>query len=324
MTFGKGSWFIEDEEECFKILKKCFDNGLRTFDTANVYSNGISEKILGKFIKHYNIPRERIVIMTKVYFPVDYEDDEFRYPFFDDGQHHQDEYVNSQGLSRKHIMDAIDQSVKNLGTYVDVYQIHRLDSNVPKKEILKALHDVVESGKVRYIGASSMKTYEFVELQYIAEINGWTKFISMQNYYNLLYREEEREMNAYCQYNDLAKVGLIPYSPIARGILARPFGSKATNRREKDTFRFKQVNLDQEVLQEDKKIIDRVGEVAQKHKVSRAAVATYWTMIKGTAPVVGLNSIKRVEEILEVFTFDLTKAELEYLEEPYKSKNVVY
>lgn len=195
MTYGSkafADWVMDDEEEIFKILKHAYDSGLRTFDTADVYSMGKSEEILGKFLKKFDIPRDRVVILSKVFFPVDTKTPGFN--LADREKFPAINYVNSQGLSRKHILDAVQASVDRLGTYIDVIQIHRLDLTTPKKEIMKALNDVVDQGLARYIGASSMKAIEFAQLQFVAEQNGWHKFISMQNYHNLLYREEEREM----------------------------------------------------------------------------------------------------------------------------------
>lgn len=319
MAFGNfTSWSITDEESVLEILKKCYDNGLRTFDTADVYSNGASEILLGKFIKKYNIPRERIVIMTKVWGTMDYNDPEFSMFKYGTKNYAEINYVNSKGLSRKHILNAVEHSIKNLGTYIDVYQIHRLDRSTPKEEIMKTLHDVVEAGQVRYLGASSMKAVEFAQLQFIAEKKGWTKFISMQNYYNLIYREEEREMIPFCNENEFGKIGVIPYSPIASGLLARPLSSEGTKRLTTDQIYAKK-GLDKPT-DADREIVNRVEKIAEKYDVSMAAVATRWILSKGANPIVGVNSLERVDDFVKALSFELTDSEIALLEEPYVAK----
>lgn len=320
MTFGSSQWadwVLDDEETIMEILLKCYQSGLTTFDTADVYSNGRSEELLGKFIKKYNIPRDKIVILTKCFFAVEPEDMSFRLGFKDLIK---PEYLynNSKGLSRKHIFDAVKASVERLGTHIDVLQIHRLDKT-PKREIMKALNDVVDQGYTHYIGASTMKTYEFVELQSIAEHNNWHKFISMQNYYNLLYREEEREMIPFCNNNTtLGKVTCIPWSPIARGILARPVKTEKTLR-EKTDKTIKKVNLDV-ISADDEEIINRVEEIAEKRGVSMANVATAWVLAKGHCPIVGISSVERVNDTLKAYDLKLNKYEIKYLEGAYVPK----
>ncbi|EGW35046.1 uncharacterized protein SPAPADRAFT_69392 [Spathaspora passalidarum NRRL Y-27907] len=323
MSYGSkawNDWVIEDEEEVLKILKRCYDVGLRTFDTANVYSNGRSEELLGKFLKTYNIPRDRVVILSKVFGPVNTEDPNFsfataaNYPAID--------WYNSKGLSRKHIFDAVKGIQQRLGTYVDVLQIHRLDHDTPKKEIMKTLNDIVDQGYTRYIGASSMKAVEFAQLQFIAEQNGWHKFISMQNYYNLIYREEEREMIPFCQEGDFGDVGIIPWSPIARGILARPKNwPKST--RDKTDFALKYLHLS-DLPEQDREIVNRVEELAKKHKVSMAVLATAWVINKGCNPIVGLSSVGRVDDIIHAANLTLTPEETKYLEEPYNPRAAMF
>uniref|UniRef100_A0A060TBM4 ARAD1B09284p n=1 Tax=Blastobotrys adeninivorans TaxID=409370 RepID=A0A060TBM4_BLAAD len=311
MSFGSKSWrdwVLEDEEEVFKILKHAYDNGIRTWDTANMYSNGESERLIGKFLKKYNIPRSSVVILTKGFMPIDDDerlaDDKFK-------------YINRQGLSRKHLFDAVEASVERLGTYIDVYQIHRLDRDTPKEEIMEALHDLVKSGKVRYIGASTMRATEFAQLQFIAEKNGWTKFISMQNYHNLIYREEEREMIPFCKETG---VGLIPWSPIGRGVLARPSRDRnATNRAKTDDWvRDSTSVMDIGTSDNSKAIIDRVEEVAKKRGVSMAAVAIAWSLSKGMIPIVGFSGTHRVDDALKALEFNLSEEESTYLEELYQ------
>lgn len=326
MSFGKkywADWVIEDKEEVFKIMKECYDNGIRTFDTADTYSNGFSEILIKEFMEKYKIKRDRIVILTKLYFPLDADIPDFTaakratMPVY--------EYINSQGLSRKHIFDAAKASNERLGTYADVIQIHRLDSTTPMEEIMEALHDIIKLGYCRYIGASTMKCYEFVMLQSIAERRGWTKFISMQNYYNLLYREEEREMMEYCKKTN---VGVIPWSPNARGVLTRPYksSSRESNRSESDIHRMKKLGLtDEQLTVEDKIIISRVEEIASKLKISMATLATAYVIAKGYAPIVGFSSGARVHDAIHAFEVHglLSEDDITYLEEAYRGKALV-
>ncbi|ODQ77928.1 hypothetical protein BABINDRAFT_163293 [Babjeviella inositovora NRRL Y-12698] len=318
MSYGTkawANWVIEDEEVIFGIFSKCYAAGIRTFDTADVYSNGKSEELLGKWIKQYNIPRDRIVILSKCYFPVD-----TNIPGFNlntRGNFPKVDYINSQGLSRKHIFDAVEATVQRLGTYMDVLQVHRLDQDTPSEEIMKALHDVIGLGHTRYIGASTMKATEFAELQFVAEKNGWTKFISMQNYYNLLYREEEREMIPFCNRSE---VGLIPWSPNARGILTRPASAQSDRTQSDRTMTL--LGLDS-LTEADSEILKRVEEVAKTKNVSMATIATTWVLSKGASPIVGLSSEARVDDILQAFTVTLDDKELEYLEAAYQPKRAI-
>ncbi|EDK43628.1 hypothetical protein LELG_01807 [Lodderomyces elongisporus NRRL YB-4239] len=324
VTFGSKKWYdwvIEDEEEIFGILKKCYDAGLNTFDTADVYSNGLSEIILGKFLKKYDIPRENVVILSKCFFPV--SKDDIGSKSFTNPSSKGPEYANSIGLSRKHILDAAKASVERLGTYMDVYQIHRYDPTTPNHEIMRALNDVVEAGYTRYIGASSMRAVEFAQLQFVAEKHGWHKFISMQNYYNLLYREEEREMIPFCKNNDISKVGIIPWSPIARGVLARPVGKPSEshgNRLNNDNY-ISGLGLNK-LSDADVEIVNRVEKLANKHHKSMAGIATAWSLAKGCNPIVGVNSQKRVEDLVTATQIKLTEEEIAYLDEPYVVKAV--
>jgi aryl-alcohol dehydrogenase-like predicted oxidoreductase len=225
--------------------------------------------------------------------------------------------VNRVGLSRKHIFDAVQDSVRRLGTYIDVLQIHRLDRGTPRVEIMRALNDVVEKGWVRYIAASSMAAWEFQSLQNIAEKDGWHKFISMQNYHNLLYREEEREMIPYCKDSG---VGLIPWSPVARGALTRPWGSRSTLRENTDNFLKSQIRSRE--TESDKAITDRVEEIAKKKGISMAQVATAWSLAKGMCPIIGLNKKERIDEACETIKIQLSEEEIKYLEEPYVAKAI--
>lgn len=303
--------FNGDIDECLKILKFCYDNNFRTFDTADAYSGGKSEELLGLFIKKYNIPRERIVILTKCYFPVT------------EGMGLVDvpdpvDFMNARGLSRKHILAAAEDSVKRLGTYIDVLQIHRLDHEVPREEIMRALNDVVEQGLTRYIGASSMKTWEFIELQNIAQQNHWHKFISMQSYYSLVYREDDRELNDYCKNNG---IGLIPWSPNAGGALCRPFDSEKNqqffaNKEWCSIFGLGTVS------ESDKTIINRVEELSIKYNASMMQVSLAWCIAKGVIPIAGVSKFPQAEELVGIYNVNLTEEDIKYLDEPYHAKDV--
>ncbi|KAH3670310.1 hypothetical protein WICMUC_004879 [Wickerhamomyces mucosus] len=318
MSYGKKTWadWVEDDEDkIFAILKKAYDLGLRTYDTADVYSNGYSEVLLGKFLTKFNIKRDKVVILTKVFNPVD-EDLDLRHG--GRGSEVKDiDLINSKGLSRKHIFDGVENSVRRLGTYIDVLQIHRLDKETSTYEIVKALNDVVEKGWVRYLGASSMRGTEFAELYFTAEKHNFHNFIVVQDYYNLLYREEERETIPFAKKHG---IGIIPWSPNARGVLTRPF-VETSNRHLSDP-QFKNLKLNN-LTDADKEIINRVEEIAKKRNVSLAIVSTAWVLSKGVNPIVGLNSEARVEEALKAAEFTLTEEEIKYLEEPYVPKNVI-
>ncbi|KAF2191406.1 aldo-keto reductase [Zopfia rhizophila CBS 207.26] len=307
------SWILE-EEKALPLLEHAYKKGINTWDTADFYSLGKSEEIIGKAIKKYEIPRSNLVILTKCYFGVDpaiIAAGEINVPMTmtNDGF-----MVNRVGLSRKHILDAVDASVARLGTYIDVLQIHRLDRDVPAEEIMKALNDVVESGKVRYLGASSMAAWEFQMLNNIAEKHSWHKFISMQNYHNLLYREEEREMHPYCEH---AGIGIIPWSPLARGTLARPWKTPSSNSVRSQNDRF----TDLITSPGDKAVVDRLEEVAKKLNKSMATVATAWSLRKGVNPILGLQTKERIDEAVEMVNFDLSDEDMKLLEEPYKPKS---
>jgi versiconal hemiacetal acetate reductase len=224
--------------------------------------------------------------------------------------------LNQTGLSRKHILDAVSQSVSRLGTYIDVLQIHRLDRSVPREEIMRALNDVVQSGQVRYLGASSMAAWEFQELQNIADRHGWHKFISMQNYYNLIYREEENEMIPYCNHTG---VGIIPWSPVARGALTRPWSDRNSERERSD--KFLQVILKNREDKVDEEIVGRVEKVAAKMGVSMAQVAIAWCLSKpNVAPILGLNKKERMDEAVAACGIKLDEDDVKWLEEPYLPK----
>ncbi|KAJ6147341.1 hypothetical protein N7497_009323 [Penicillium chrysogenum] len=313
MAFGNPSWegspWVLPEEEALPLLKKAYDCGINTWDTADTYSNGLSEVIVGKALREYSIPREKVVILTKLYYPVmEITSNARPNPAVNDGT-----LVNQMGLSRKHIFEAVDASLKRLGTtYIDVLQLHRVDETVRSNpaEVMKALHDLVQAGKVHYLGASSMHCWQLARLHYTAKMNGWTGFTSMQNLYNLLYREEERDVNPFC---DVEGIGLIPWSPLARGLLARP-SNVQTERSKRDAKTAKWFAGDQ-----NEKIIGRVQQIAESKGCSMSAVAMAWLLHKGSCPIVGLNSLERIEAATEAFGIHLAKEEVQLLEEPYQA-----
>ncbi|KAG4420921.1 hypothetical protein IFR04_005898 [Cadophora malorum] len=313
MSFGSKKWmpWNLEEEDSLRILKAAYDRGVNTWDTANMYSNGLSEEIIGKAIKKFDIPREKLVLMTKCYIYVAEQVDTYGAVLGETMAKTKD-YVNRGGLSRSAIFKAVEASLKRLGTdYIDLYQIHRYDPTTPPEETMKALHDLIESGKVRYIGASSMWATQFANMQFIAEKNGWAKFVSMQNYYNLLYREEEREMIRFC--NDTG-VGLIPYSPIAGGKLARPAGYDESTRSQMKGPQMTEADLE---------IVKRVEEIAEKKGWKMSQVALAWLRSKGAVPINGFNSEERLDEACEVRGKTLDAEEVKSLEEPYVPKAVV-
>ncbi|CAK7212885.1 CSG1/SUR1-like protein [Sporothrix curviconia] len=315
MSYGSSEWqdWVLDEAEALPLLKHAYDRGINTWDTADVYSHGRSEEIVGKALRTYGIPRDRVVILSKCYFGVSDDGD---LPAIADVSANDGAYVNRVGLSRKHILDAVARSVERLGTHIDVLQIHRLDRGTPREEVMRALNDVVESGQVRYIGASSMAAWEFQALQNVADKHGWHKFISMQNFYNL------REMIPYCRD---AGVGLIPWSPMARGALARPYGSRETVREGSDRML---KNLRSRESATDKKIIDRVEQLAQKKGVSMATIATAWCLTKKDVnPILGLSSKERIDQAVASVQFaaggGLTEEDVAFLEAEYVPKAVM-
>ncbi|KAJ9308947.1 hypothetical protein DTO217A2_1623 [Paecilomyces variotii] len=316
MSFGHKDWqpWVNDNEaEVETLLKGAYDRGLNTWDTANVYSNGVSEEFIGRVIKKYDLPRHKLVLLTKCHGTVGEEPAVFHVKYGKEMAASKD-YINQGGLSRTAIFNAVDASLKRLQTdYIDLLQIHRFDSTVPPEETMKALHDLIQSGKVRYIGASSMWAYQFATLQFTAEKNGWTKFISMQNHYSLCYREEEREMIKYCHETG---VGLIPWAPLYRGLLARPWQSVETTRSETTP-------LVKDTTEADEKIVKRVQELADQKGWKMSHVALAWIIQKGTVPIVGFSSLSRLEEAVDVRGKTLTEEEIQYLEEPYVPKKIV-
>jgi aryl-alcohol dehydrogenase-like predicted oxidoreductase len=297
MTYGvpeRGAhpWSL-DEEKSRPFIKRALELGLNFFDTANTYSDGTSEEIVGRALRDF-ARREEIVIATKVFYPMR-------------------QGANARGLSRKSILTEIDASLRRLGTdYVDLYQIHRWDKHTPIEETLEALNDVIKAGKTRYIGASSMYAWQFSRALYVADMNGWTRFASMQNHYNLLNREEEREMMPLCAAEG---IGVIPWSPLARGRLTRDW-HETTNRMEMDEFG-KTLYVGTEGS--DRKIVERVAEVAAKRGVPRAQVALAWMAQKPfiTAPIVGASKPHHLDDAVAALALKLTPEEIAALEEPY-------
>jgi aryl-alcohol dehydrogenase-like predicted oxidoreductase len=289
---GGHSWSVGlDESRPF--FRQAVELGITTFDTANVYSLGSSEEITGTLLREFTT-REDVVIATKVH-----------------GIMRPGPYGG--GLSRKAILNEVDASLKRLGTdYIDLYQIHRFDPRVPVEETMEALHDVVRAGKARYLGASSMYAWQFSKMQQAADLNGWTRFISMQDQYNLLNREEEREMHPYCQDSG---VGVIPWSPLARGLLTRPWESK-TGRSETDEFG---KTLYRQTEESDKKTVDAVAAVADARRVPRAQVALAWVAQQDavTAPIVGATKPNHLDDAAAAVELVLTADELEQLEQHY-------
>ncbi|KAH7024369.1 NADP-dependent oxidoreductase domain-containing protein [Microdochium trichocladiopsis] len=322
MSFGHKDWrdWVLEEAEALPLLEHAWKCGINTWDTADLYSNGVSEEIIAKAISTYKIPRESVVLMTKCRWATSGPGEPQMSVF--DATSNDGRLVNRLGLSRKHIFDAVQASVKRLGTYIDVLQIQRMDPEVPREEIMKALNDVVEAGWVRYIGASSMPAWEFQALQNIAKEHGWHQFVSMQNYYNLLYREEEREMMPYCRD---AGVGCIPWSPLARGVLSRPWnalreGHESIRAASDVTIRHL-VNSSDEG-NPDKNVVDTLEQVAKARGLPMAVIATAWCIAKGVNPIVGLNSIARIDEAVLAANTVLTDEEIALLDSGYRPKAV--
>jgi aryl-alcohol dehydrogenase-like predicted oxidoreductase len=304
MSFGTAEGWVHnpwalDEEGSRSIIKRALDLGINFFDTANAYAYGKSEEILGRALKDY-ANRDEVVIATKVFVPMR-------------------KGPNSGGLSRKHIMSEIDHSLRRLNTdYVDLYIIHRWDYNTPIEETMAALHDVVKSGKARYIGASAMYAWQFQKALHVAEKNGWTRFVSMQNHLNLIYREEEREMLPLCKEE---KIAVTPYSPLASGRLARDW-AETTKRLETDPIAKRKYDATADA---DKLVVERLAEVAEKHGVPRAQIALAWLLQKEpvVAPVIGATKIPHLESAVESLSVQLTPEEVAYLEEPYVPHPIV-
>ena len=298
MTYGTSRWrdWVLDEEASRPFIKRALELGINFFDTADVYSLGVSEEVVGRALKDY-AKRDEVILATKVFNAMG-------------------EDVNARGLSRKHIMDGIDASLKRLGTdYVDLYQIHRFDSETPVEETMEALHDVVKSGKARYIGASSMYGWQFAKMQHAAEAHGWTRFVTMQNHYNLVYREEEREMIPLCVDQG---VGLIPWSPLARGFLAgnrTRSKSGETTRSKSDEFAHHMYYSDSDFA-----IVERVEALATRLGRKPVQVALAWMLHKPyiTSPIIGASKMPHLEELVAALDIKLSAEDIASLEELYQ------
>ncbi|MBD8847273.1 aldo/keto reductase [Priestia megaterium] len=303
MSFGEAEKWIHqwvlNEEQSRSIVKKAIELGINFFDTANVYSMGTSEEFLGRALKDY-ANRDEVVIATKVH-------------------QRMHEGPNGAGLSRKAIMSEIDKSLKRLGTdYVDLYIIHRWDYNTPIEETMEALHDVVKAGKARYIGASAMYAWQFQKALHVAEKNGWTRFVSMQNHLNLIYREEEREMLPLCREE---KIGVTPYSPLASGRLVRDW-SETTLRSETDQAQKSKYDATADA---DRLVVERVAAIAEKRGVPRIYIALAWLLQKEpvTSPIIGATKISHLEDAIGSLSIKLTPEEIASLEEPYVPHPIV-
>lgn len=303
MSYGSPQWrdWVLDIDAGRPMVRCAVESGVNFYDTADVYSLGVSEEVTGKYMREFFSSRDEYVVATKVFSEMGNK-------------------PNQKGLSRKHIMDGVDASLKRLGMeYIDLYQTHRWDYNTPIEETMEALHDTVKAGKVRYIGASSMYAWQFAKAQHVAEMNGWTKFVSMQNHYNLVYREEEREMNPQCI--DMG-VGLIPWSPLARGFLAgnrtRDKGGETT-RSKSDGFAHNMYYSDT-----DFDIVDRCKELAERLGKSSAQVALAWMLHKPgiTAPIIGATKIPHMDDAIAGLEITLSPDDIAYLEEPYQPKQI--
>ncbi len=304
MTYGSKQWreWVLDEEEAQPFFRRAADLGINFFDTADMYSNGVSEEITGRAIRDLALGRDRVVIATKVFNPM--SDD-----------------PNDQGLSRKHIFHSIDASLKRLGTdFVDLYQIHRFDYETPIEETLIALNDLIQAGKVRYIGASAMFAWQFMKMLATSDKLGVARFVSMQNYFNLVYREEEREMLPLCRAEE---IGVIPFSPLARGFVAG-------NRRKEDrgdTVRAKTDDYSQRQYYrpQDFAVVENIAKVAAARGVSNAQVALAWVLQKPgiTAPIIGASKLQHLDEAAEALSIRLDDAEMKTLEAAYEPRPIM-
>jgi aryl-alcohol dehydrogenase (NADP+) len=304
MTYGSKKWreWVLEEEESRPFYRRALEAGINFFDTADIYSLGVSEEITGRALKEFGPSRDKLVIATKVFNPMG-----------DD--------PNQQGLSRKHIMHAIDDSLRRLGTdYVDLYQIHRFDPHTPIEETLEALDQVVRSGKALYIGASSMYAWQFLKMLHTSDLMGLSRFVTMQNHYNLVYREEEREMNPLCLEEG---VGLIPWSPLARGFLAgnrNPANRGETIRAKTDDFAEKLYYRPSDFT-----VVDRLTEIAKKRGIQNAQVALAWILGKPgvSSPIIGASKMTHLDQAIDALKVHLDDSEVKALEEPYEPHPVL-
>jgi len=303
MTYGTPEWrdWVLPEAEARPFIQRALELGINFLDTADMYSQGVSEEVVGRALRDF-ARREEVVLATKVFFPTG-------------------EGPNQRGLSRKHIMEAIDASLRRLGTdYVDLYQIHRWDDETPIEETLEALHDLVKAGKVRYLGSSSMYAWQFAKALYLADQHGWTRFVSMQNHYNLVYREEEREMLPLCRAEG---IGVIPWSPLARGFLAgtrHRTGGGETTRSKSDSFAQRMYFQEMDFA-----VVERAEVLAERRGVTPAQIALAWLLHQEgvTAPIVGASKMTHLEQAVAALEIDLAAEEQAYLEEPYQPHPVL-
>ena len=305
MTYGDPGWrsWVLDEEASRPFIKRALEVGINFFDTADMYSVGKSEEVLGRALRDFASSRDSVVIATKAFNPMS-------------------EDPNDRGLSRKHLLSSIDRSLKRLQTdYVDLYQIHRWDPETPIEETLDTLDSIVRSGKVRYIGASSMAAWQFAKALYLSDLHGWTRFVTMQNHYNLVYREEEREMMPLCL---VQKIGCIPWSPLARGFLTgsrtRDDGKSATTRARTDDYAHKLY-----YKESDFQVVDRVTEIAKQRGVTNAQVALAWMLGKPvvSAPIIGASKTYQLDDAFGALAVKLSEDEVKRLEEPYEPHRVL-
>lgn len=303
MSYGSPSWrdWVLDEAASQPFFKRALEAGINFFDTADIYSQGASEEVLGRALKNFGASRDHVVVATKVFHPMGPS-------------------PNQRGLSRKHVMAAMDASLKRLGMdYVDLYQIHRFDSETPIEETIDALHDLVKAGKTRYLGASSMYAWQFAEYLHRARARGKTQFAAMQNFYNLVYREEEREMLPLCRAHG---IGVIPWSPLARGFLGR----SSAHAREELTTRAKSDHVfDLRHGEGDFEILRRVEETAKKHGASNAQIALAWVLSQPgiSAPIIGASKMKHLDDAIAAVDVKLSAEEIAYLSAPYETKPVI-
>lgn len=304
MGFGDAEHYVHkwvlNEEDSRPIIQRALDLGINFFDTANSYSTGKSEEILGRALKDF-ARRDEVVIATKVHGTMRAG-------------------PNGGGLSRKAILSEIDNSLRRLGTdYVDLYQIHRWDAETPIEETMEALHDVVKAGKVRYIGASSMWAWQFQRALHVAERHGWTRFVSMQNHLNLIYREEEREMLPLCRAEG---IGVIPYSPLASGRLTRDWAAEQTMRSESDQIAKRKYDATADT---DRQVVERVAELAEQHGVPRVHIALAWLLQKQpvAAPIIGATKLSHLEDAVGALAVTLTEEKITSLEAPYVPHSIV-